>query len=195
MSPFDLPQIAPLRKRARPLLTRGIVAWRRVRTARPGAGRFARGKALLSAYGPRRALRALPQFIAYFRLKESARPRCRSSGAPIFNGPCPLLTWTVRSTEERQRAAAVGPTRLIFSRVSGLRIAIHLNESVRPRSIETSISMELAAKTSKKTESTLRVANALFFGDVRSVPPWDRPAPIRCRRRGAPCLKPANRPQ
>jgi glycerophosphoryl diester phosphodiesterase len=94
---FDPAQIVPLRTSA-PLLTRGIVAegWsghldqERV---------LARGKRAI-AYG-RDVLRAHPQFIAY-SVKDL--PAAVPLAARHLYA-MPLLTWTVRSMEERQRAA------------------------------------------------------------------------------------------
>ena len=94
---FDPAQIAPLRTGA-PGLTRGIVAegW---------SGHFeheqivARGKRAL-AYG-QEVLRAHPQFIAY-AVKDL--PAALPLAARHILG-MPLLTWTVRSMDERQRAA------------------------------------------------------------------------------------------
>jgi glycerophosphoryl diester phosphodiesterase len=86
---FDPAQIVPLRTNA-PRLTRGLVAQSRAGHYNPGQI-FARG---------RDALKALPQFIAYSvkdlpaALPYAARHLCGM----------PLLTWTVRSTEDRQRA-------------------------------------------------------------------------------------------
>jgi glycerophosphoryl diester phosphodiesterase len=89
---FDPAQIAPLRKLA-PRLTRGLVAetWR---GSREGAARRA------LAYG-RDLLRAHPQFIAY-----SVRqlPATLPLVARRFCG-MPLLTWTVRTAADRERAA------------------------------------------------------------------------------------------
>jgi glycerophosphoryl diester phosphodiesterase len=94
---FDPAQIVPVRTCA-PLLTRGIVAQR-------GSGHFepepaaARGKRAL-AYC-RDALRARPQFIAY-AVKDL--PAALPLAARHLCG-LPLLTWTVRSMDDRQRAA------------------------------------------------------------------------------------------
>jgi glycerophosphoryl diester phosphodiesterase len=93
---FDPAQIVPLRTSA-PGLTRGIVAegW---------SGHFdrshvfARRKRAL-AYG-RDALRAYPQFLAY-SVKDL--PAALPLAARNICG-MPLLTWTVRSLEDRQRA-------------------------------------------------------------------------------------------
>ena len=89
---FDPAQIAPLRKLA-PRLTRGLVAesWR---GSREGAARRA------LAYG-RDLLRGHPQFIAY-----SVRqlPAALPLAARRFGG-MPLLTWTVRTAADRERAA------------------------------------------------------------------------------------------
>ena len=94
---FDPAQIAAVRRSA-PLLTRGLVAegW---------SGHFERGELLARgeralAYG-RDALRARPQFIAY-SVKEL--PATLPLAARRLCG-MPLLTWTVRSTDDRQRAA------------------------------------------------------------------------------------------
>jgi glycerophosphoryl diester phosphodiesterase len=94
---FDPAQIAPLRTSA-PLLTRGIVA--------EGASghldrepALARGKRAF-AYG-RDVLRAHPQFIAY-SVKDLPAP-LPLAARHLY--AMPLLTWTVRSMEERQRAA------------------------------------------------------------------------------------------
>jgi len=94
---FDPAQIAALRASAR-LLTRGLVAegW---------SGHFERDHVLARAkrafaYG-RDALAARPQFIAYSvqelpaTLPLAARRLCGT----------PLLTWTVRNAQDRQRAA------------------------------------------------------------------------------------------
>jgi glycerophosphoryl diester phosphodiesterase len=94
---FDPAQVAPLRTSA-PLLTRGIVAegW---------SGRLdreqviARGRRAF-AYG-RDALRARPQFLAY-SVKDL--PAALPLAARRLCG-LPLLTWTVRSLDDRQRAA------------------------------------------------------------------------------------------
>jgi glycerophosphoryl diester phosphodiesterase len=94
---FDPAQIVDMRTCA-PLLTRGIVAQR-------GSGHFerdqvfARGKRAL-AYG-QDALRADPRFIAY-GVKDL--PAAMPLAARHLCG-LPLLTWTVRSMEDRQRAA------------------------------------------------------------------------------------------
>jgi glycerophosphoryl diester phosphodiesterase len=94
---FDPAQIVPLRTCA-PLLTRGIVAQRR-------SGHFereqvsARGKRAF-AYG-RDALLAHPQFIAY-AVKDL--PAALPLAARHICG-LPLLTWTVRGVDDRQRAA------------------------------------------------------------------------------------------
>jgi glycerophosphoryl diester phosphodiesterase len=92
---FDPAQIASVRSFA-PLLTRGIVAggW-----AKDSAGVFARGERAL-AYS-RHALRAHPQFIAY-SVKDL--PAALPLAARHIGG-MPLLTWTVRSAEDRARAA------------------------------------------------------------------------------------------
>jgi glycerophosphoryl diester phosphodiesterase len=94
---FDPAQIMPLRTIA-PLLPRGLVAEGR-------AGQFGREPALAQArrafvYG-RDALRARPQFIAY-SVKDL--PAKLPLTARHVLG-MPLLTWTVRSPEDRQRAA------------------------------------------------------------------------------------------
>ena len=93
---FDPAQIAPLRTSA-PLLTRGIVAeaWSAQLDREPV---LARGQRAF-AYG-RDALRAHPQFIAY-SVKDL--PAALPFAARRFYG-LPLLTWTVRSLEDRQRA-------------------------------------------------------------------------------------------
>jgi glycerophosphoryl diester phosphodiesterase len=94
---FDPAQIVALRSSA-PHLTRGLVAQRR-------SGHFereqvfARSKRAL-AHG-RDALRAHPQFIAY-SIKDL--PAALPLTARQLGG-MPLLTWTVRSAQERQRAA------------------------------------------------------------------------------------------
>jgi glycerophosphoryl diester phosphodiesterase len=94
---FDPAQIAPLRTMA-PHLTRGIVA----ESLSASSGRvdvLARGKRAI-AYA-RDALQAKPQFIAYSvqdlpaTLPLMGRRLCGM----------PLLTWTVRSAADRQRAA------------------------------------------------------------------------------------------
>jgi glycerophosphoryl diester phosphodiesterase len=92
---FDPAQIASVRTFA-PLLTRGIVAggW-----PANSAGISARGKRAL-AYA-RNVLRAQPQFIAY-SVKDL--PAALPLAARRLCG-MPLLTWTVRSAEDRQRAA------------------------------------------------------------------------------------------
>jgi glycerophosphoryl diester phosphodiesterase len=91
---FDPAQIAAVRKFAPPL-ARGLVAggW-----SKDSAGIFARGERAL-AYG-RDALRAHPQFIAY-SVKDL--PAALPLAARRLRG-MPLLTWTVRSMEDRQRA-------------------------------------------------------------------------------------------
>ena len=94
---FDPVQIVAMRRSA-PFLTRGLVVESWSRDFEQGE-LFAGGKRAL-AYG-REALRARPQFIAYSvqdlpaALPLAARHLCRM----------PLLTWTVRSTQDRQRAA------------------------------------------------------------------------------------------
>jgi glycerophosphoryl diester phosphodiesterase len=94
---FDPAQIVPVRTRA-PLLTRGIVA-----QGRSGHSEreqvLARGKRAL-AYG-RDALRAHPQFIAY-AVKDL--PAALPLAARHLCG-LPLLTWTVRTIDDRERAA------------------------------------------------------------------------------------------
>jgi len=89
---FDPAQIAPLRKLA-PRLTRGLVAesWRGSREE-PGHRALAYGRDLLRAH---------PQFIAY-----SVRqlPATLPLAARRFCG-MPLLTWTVRTAADRERAA------------------------------------------------------------------------------------------
>jgi glycerophosphoryl diester phosphodiesterase len=92
---FDPAQIAAVRSLA-PARTRGLVAggW-----AKDSAGVLARGERAL-AYG-RDALRAHPQFIAY-AVKEL--PAALPLAARRLGG-LPLLTWTVRSAQDRQRAA------------------------------------------------------------------------------------------
>jgi glycerophosphoryl diester phosphodiesterase len=94
---FDPAQIVPLRTSA-PLLTRGLVAegW---------SGDFDRSHVFARAkrafvHG-RDALRAYPQFIAY-SVKDL--PAALPLAARHLCG-MPLLTWTVRSPEDRQRAA------------------------------------------------------------------------------------------
>ena len=94
---FDPAQIVALRSSA-PHVTRGLVAQGR-------SGRFGREQALARAkrafaYG-RDALRAHPQFIAY-SVKDL--PAALPLAARHLCG-MPLLTWTVRSPEDRQRAA------------------------------------------------------------------------------------------
>jgi glycerophosphoryl diester phosphodiesterase len=94
---FDPAQILPLRARA-PRLTRGIVAehW----SAQRGADQiFARTRRALT-HG-RDALMAHPQFIAY-SVKDL--PAALPLAARRLGG-LPLLTWTVRSDDDRQRAA------------------------------------------------------------------------------------------
>jgi glycerophosphoryl diester phosphodiesterase len=94
---FEPALIAAVRRSA-PLLTRGLVA-------EGGSGHleqgefFARGRSAL-AYG-RDALRARPQFIAY---SVQDLPAALPLAARHLCG-MPLLTWTVRSTQDRQRAA------------------------------------------------------------------------------------------
>ena len=89
---FDPAQIAPLRKLA-PRLTRGLVAesWQGSREV-PGHRALAYGRDLLRAH---------PQFIAY-----SVRqlPATLPLAARRFCG-MPLLTWTVRTAADRERAA------------------------------------------------------------------------------------------
>jgi glycerophosphoryl diester phosphodiesterase len=94
---FDPALVAPLRGGA-PRLTRGIVAESRSADS-GGEDRLARGKRAF-AYA-RDALQAHPQFIAY-SLKDlpAALPL---AGRHICG--MPLLTWTVRSLAEAQRAA------------------------------------------------------------------------------------------
>jgi glycerophosphoryl diester phosphodiesterase len=91
---FDPAQIAAVRTFAPPL-TRGLVAggW-----PSDSAGISARGKRA-RAYG-RDALRAHPQFIAY-SVKDL--PAALPLAARCLCG-MPLLTWTVRTAEDRQRA-------------------------------------------------------------------------------------------
>jgi glycerophosphoryl diester phosphodiesterase len=94
---FDPAQILPLRTSA-PGLTRGLVAggW----SEQNKQDRIlARGKLAL-AYG-RDVLRARPQFIAY-AVKDL--PATLPLAARRLYG-LPLLTWTVRSQDDRQRAA------------------------------------------------------------------------------------------
>jgi glycerophosphoryl diester phosphodiesterase len=94
---FDPAQILPLRTSA-PGLTRGLVAggW----SAQNEQDRIlARGRRAL-AYG-RDALRARPQFIAY-AVKDL--PAALPLAARRLYG-LPLLTWTVRSQDDLQRAA------------------------------------------------------------------------------------------
>ena len=94
---FDPAQIVPLRTSA-PRFTRGLVAegWS---GDFDGSHVFARAKRAF-AYG-QDALRAHPQFIAY-SVKDL--PAALPLAARHLCG-MPLLTWTVRSVEERQRAA------------------------------------------------------------------------------------------
>jgi glycerophosphoryl diester phosphodiesterase len=87
---FDPAQIVTVRTSA-PRLTRGIVAER-------WSGEAGRERAL--SYG-RAALAARPQFIAY-SVKDL--PAALPLAARRLGG-MPLLTWTVRSAEDRQRAA------------------------------------------------------------------------------------------
>jgi glycerophosphoryl diester phosphodiesterase len=90
---FDPAQIASVRSLA-PLLTRGIVAGGRAEDSAPARMR----RALMYA---RDALRAHPQFIAY-SVKDLA------AALPLaarYLGGMPVLTWTVRSAEDRARAA------------------------------------------------------------------------------------------
>jgi glycerophosphoryl diester phosphodiesterase len=90
---FDPAQIVPFRTSA-PRLTRGIVA-----ESHSGRGQlFARGGQAL-AYG-RDALQLRPQFIAY-SVKDL--PAALPLAARHLCG-MPLLTWTVRSAQDRQRA-------------------------------------------------------------------------------------------
>jgi glycerophosphoryl diester phosphodiesterase len=86
---FDPGQIAPLRICA-PKLTRGLVAEARRLPARLRTA---------LAYG-RDALRTKPQFLAY-AVKDL--PAALPSAARLCG--MPILTWTVRSPEDRQRAA------------------------------------------------------------------------------------------
>jgi glycerophosphoryl diester phosphodiesterase len=93
---FDPGQIAPLCSFA-PKLTRGLVA--EGRSGRVAAeGSVARFGAAL-AYG-RDALRSKPQFLAY-SVKDL--PSALPSAARLCG--MPVLTWTVRSAEDRQSAA------------------------------------------------------------------------------------------
>ena len=94
MISFDPAQIVPLRTSA-PRLTRGIVA-----EGRSGdwGQLFARGRQAF-AYG-RDALQVHPQFIAY-SVKDL--PAALPLVARHLCG-MPLLTWTVRSAQDRQRA-------------------------------------------------------------------------------------------
>src|SRR5258708_6469760 len=93
---FDPAQIVPVRTLA-PGLTRGLAAegWSGRLEQKQG---LARGKHAL-AYG-RDALRAHPQFIAY-SVKDL--PAALPFAARHLGG-MPLLTWTVRSESDRQRA-------------------------------------------------------------------------------------------
>jgi glycerophosphoryl diester phosphodiesterase len=94
---FDLAQILPLRTSA-PRLTRGIVAEHG--SGQRGAEQiFARTRRALAR--GRDVLMARPQFIAY-SLKDL--PAALPLAARRLGG-LPLLTWTVRSDDDRQRAA------------------------------------------------------------------------------------------
>jgi glycerophosphoryl diester phosphodiesterase len=94
---FDPGQIAPLRNFA-PNLTRGLVA--EGRSARPAEAPWHASVAAALCYC-RNALETKPQFLAYSvkdlpgALPYAARRIC---GMPV-------LTWTVRSADDRQRAA------------------------------------------------------------------------------------------
>ncbi len=93
---FDPAQILPLRASA-PLLTRGIVAQRWSGQSGPEPV-LARAKRAF-AYG-QDALQARPQFIAY-SVKDL--PAALPLAARHLRG-MPLLTWTVRSVDDRRRA-------------------------------------------------------------------------------------------
>ena len=94
---FDPAQIAALREIA-PALPRGIVAERRYRHPEWDRLPAARKRAMTSF---KHALRTRPQFIAYsVQDLPAAIPLV---GAQIFG--LPLLTWTVRSAGDRQKAS------------------------------------------------------------------------------------------
>jgi glycerophosphoryl diester phosphodiesterase len=94
---FDPAQILPLRMSA-PRLTRGIVAERW--SGQPAAGHALAPSRRAFAYG-RDALAAHPHFIAY-SVKDL--PAALPLAARHLRG-MPLLTWTVRTPADRQRAA------------------------------------------------------------------------------------------
>jgi glycerophosphoryl diester phosphodiesterase len=94
---FDPAQVAPVRKSA-PRLTRGIVAegWSGLSNREHVSERSKRALAYC-----RDALRAHPDFIAY---SVKHLPAVLPLAARHLYG-MPLLTWTVRSMDDRQRAA------------------------------------------------------------------------------------------
>jgi len=94
---FDPGQIAPLRTIA-PKITRGLVA--EGRSARPAEAAWHASVATALAYC-RDALQTKPQFLAY-SVKDL--PGALPYAARRIYG-MPVLTWTVRTADDRQRAA------------------------------------------------------------------------------------------
>jgi len=94
---FDPAQVAALREIA-PALPRGMVAERRYQ--HPGWARLPAASKRAMAYFAH-ALRTRPQFIAY-SVKDL--PAAIPLAARNLFG-LPLLTWTVRSPQEREKAA------------------------------------------------------------------------------------------
>jgi glycerophosphoryl diester phosphodiesterase len=93
---FDPAQIAPLRQRA-PRITRGLVA--EGRSVRPGVDDWVKALRGSIAY-VQDGIEARPQFLAY-SVKDLAGLLPRA--AHICG--MPVLTWTVRTADDRQRAA------------------------------------------------------------------------------------------
>ena len=93
---FDAAQIAAMRAMA-PALPRGLIAQGRYRRERDELMAAAQRSMAAVAH----ALRAHPQFIAY---SVSDLPAALPTVARAIFG-LPLLTWTVRSSDDRQRAA------------------------------------------------------------------------------------------
>jgi glycerophosphoryl diester phosphodiesterase len=93
---FDAAQIAAMRAMA-PALPRGLIAQGRYRRERDELMAAAQRSMAAVAH----ALRAHPQFIAY---SVSDLPAALPTVARAIFG-LPILTWTVRSSDDRQRAA------------------------------------------------------------------------------------------